>query len=646
MKKTFKSIMSFVICMLIAFSVALTGCAGDGDNSSSGGTKPGNSSAGGGNSTGGATAHVCESKCPVCGLCLDMECTEEGCLEKCGDSYAYGKTFTAAQELKVAKASMKYDKSKGYYTGFNKANEGAYTYAVNAPETAKVNLTAYVYKTSAEDVFTTVIKTKFNGESFERPTVIHAGTEADIATVNLGCVTLQKGENVFEFVADGDDEHAHAMTGIQVAYEKEESEYTLLPATEVAHTCKSVCETCGGCTNFSCLNPGCAKKCKCVSGTHNAKIFTVLDERANNNGRGINAEIDGVGCTWGKETRINYNVGSDFAGTVKIGAVVSCDTVDILFTDQFNLTLNGEKVVGTGKMPMSDTEDREWGNYKMVVIGEVTLKKGKNTFVFSQTPTSGKTGAYNFQAMIIFADGGNVEWYVPGPDDHETVFVPAKAATCVAEGNIAYYACSHCSKIFSDVDAVNEITDASTVKTAIDPENHANTTLGEDKATLTCNDCKKFVMYTFDGMDDRCVVTGVDKNDNEKCIPGKNGTVSTITYYIVSDKDVTLPMYVNCSAIAGSWKVEFYKTWGVKITAPDGTFADYQSNTVHHNDSTRPSTIANRFSYYLYEYVADVTLKAGKNTIVFTGTAKEQLNFRNLGFKNPGDAKLSWGTAE
>lgn len=282
----------------------------------------------------------------------------------------------------------------------------------------------------------------------------------------------------------------------------------------------------------------------------------------------------------------------------------------------------------------------------MVVIGEVTLKKGKNTFVFSQTPTSGKTGAYNFQAMIIFADGGNVEWYVPGPDDHETVFVPAKAATCVAEGNIAYYACSHCSKIFSDVDAVNEITDASTVKTAIDPENHANTTLGEDKATLTCNDCKKFVMYTFDGMDDRCVVTGVDKNDNEKCIPGKNGTVSTITYYIVSDKDVTLPMYVNCSAIAGSWKVEFYKTWGVKITAPDGTFADYQSNTVHHNDSTRPSTIANRFSYYLYEYVADVTLKAGKNTIVFTGTAKEQLNFRNLGFKNPGDAKLSWGTAE
>ena len=155
--------MSFVICMLIAFSVALTGCADKGDNSSSGGAKPGNSSAGGGNSTGGATAHVCESKCPVCGLCLDMECTEEGCLEKCGDSYAYGKTFTAAQELKVAKASMKYDKSKGYYTGFNKANEGAYTYAVNAPETAKVNLTAYVYKTSAEDVFTTVIKTKFNG---------------------------------------------------------------------------------------------------------------------------------------------------------------------------------------------------------------------------------------------------------------------------------------------------------------------------------------------------------------------------------------------------------------------------------------------------------------------------------------------------
>lgn len=81
MKRKFKSILSLAVCVLIAFSVALTGCADKGDNSSSGGAKPGSSSAGG-NSSGGTTAHVCESKCPDCGLCLDTECEEAACVNK------------------------------------------------------------------------------------------------------------------------------------------------------------------------------------------------------------------------------------------------------------------------------------------------------------------------------------------------------------------------------------------------------------------------------------------------------------------------------------------------------------------------------------------------------------------------------------
>ena len=475
--------MSFVICMLIAFSVALTGCAGDGDNSSSGGAKPGNSSAGGGNSSGGATAHVCESKCPVCGLCLDMECTEEGCLEKCGDSYAYGKTFTAAQELKVAKASMKYDKSKGYYTGFNKANEGAYTYSVNAPETGKVNLTAYVYKTAAEDVFTTVIKTKFNGESFERPTVIHAGAETDIATVNLGCVTLQKGENVFEFVADGDDEHAHEMTGIQVAYEKEESEYTLLPATEVAHTCKSVCETCGGCTNFSCVNPGCAKKCICESGTHKASIFSVLDSRTYAS-RGVNGEKDGIGVTWKKTTTVRYKIMADADRRVKFGVVISSSKNNQLFAKQFDMTVNGVKFEDETVMcPGSDAYD--WNNYSLLIVGEIDLKAGSNIVQFAQTPIKDVTGAHNFQSFVIFSEEGTFEQV----EIHNMKLKTACEATCKNVGltKDCYY-CSMCKTYFEDEEGTIEV-DPSVI-IPINPDNHVNKVTGED-GTVTCKDCKK-----------------------------------------------------------------------------------------------------------------------------------------------------------
>lgn len=646
--KNFKKTISLIICAFMTLCIMLTGCSVNPDTSSGSGSGSGS---GGGSDSGKPTptVHTCESKCPVCGLCLDMECTEDACIDKCGDSYSYGKTFTIAQELKVAKASMKYDKNKGYYTGFNKTNEGAYSFAISSPVSEKVNLTAFVYKTTAEDVFTTVIKTMLNGEKIERASTIHSGEENEIATVNLGCITLKEGENVIDFIAEGDAEHAHEMTGISISYAEEDTDYHLLPATEIAHTCKEKCEVCGGCVDFSCVNPGCTKKCKCQSGSYDAKIFSVLDERANNNGRGINAEIDGVGCTWNKETRINYNIRSDFEGKVKIGAVVSCDTVDILFTDQFNLTLNGEKVVGDGKMPMSDSENREWSNYKMVVIGEVSLVKGKNTFVFSQTPVSGTTGAYNFQSFIIFGDAKELDWYVPGPDDHELVLVPAKAATCTEEGNVEYYACTHCDKIFADIDAVNEITDISTVKLAVDANNHANIVRGEDQTSLTCNDCKKFIMYDFDAMDDRCISGGVDKNNDEKCIPGKNGTIGTITYYVVSDKDVTLSMYVNCSAIAGGWSVEFNKTWSVDIMTPDKTKTNYTSETIHHNFNSLPDslkgTVSNRYNYYVYEYVCEVTLKAGVNEIVLTSTGKESLNFRNLAFKNAGDAKLTWGSA-
>ncbi len=51
---------------------------------------------------------------------------------------------------------------------------------------------------------------------------------------------------------------------------------------------------------------------------------------------------------------------------------------------------------------------------------------------------------------------------------HVMVQVPAKAATCLAEGNIAHYSCTACGKLYSDVGGTNEITAASvvTAKTA------------------------------------------------------------------------------------------------------------------------------------------------------------------------------------
>ena len=49
------------------------------------------------------------------------------------------------------------------------------------------------------------------------------------------------------------------------------------------------------------------------------------------------------------------------------------------------------------------------------------------------------------------------------PAAHDLKKVEAKAASCTAEGNIEYYRCSVCSKLFSDANGTQEITEADTV---------------------------------------------------------------------------------------------------------------------------------------------------------------------------------------
>ena len=53
------------------------------------------------------------------------------------------------------------------------------------------------------------------------------------------------------------------------------------------------------------------------------------------------------------------------------------------------------------------------------------------------------------------------------PHSHTLVKTDAKSATCEADGNIEYYTCSGCEKIFSDKDGTKEITKADTVVKAI-----------------------------------------------------------------------------------------------------------------------------------------------------------------------------------
>ena len=54
----------------------------------------------------------------------------------------------------------------------------------------------------------------------------------------------------------------------------------------------------------------------------------------------------------------------------------------------------------------------------------------------------------------------------PAALGHQMTYVPAKDATCEADGNTAYYKCERCEKFFTDEDGENEITDHDSVMIA------------------------------------------------------------------------------------------------------------------------------------------------------------------------------------
>ena len=66
---------------------------------------------------------------------------------------------------------------------------------------------------------------------------------------------------------------------------------------------------------------------------------------------------------------------------------------------------------------------------------------------------------------------------------HKLVRHDAKAATCIAEGNIEYWECSVCKKLFSDKDGKTEV---KTVATEKNPNNHTGETEVKNYVEATC----------------------------------------------------------------------------------------------------------------------------------------------------------------
>lgn len=145
--------------------------------------------------------HKCTQQCPVCGKCMDMECEDPVCAEKCGDVSSY-KTYTLqAEDYNVSLRAgargelttfrviddagvtdeIKERNSDVVYIGNFNASAGAtIEYNVWAEKDATATLLVSVCKRLSSAIFTQGVAVMVNNEMLERDTFVPStGTGTD-----------------------------------------------------------------------------------------------------------------------------------------------------------------------------------------------------------------------------------------------------------------------------------------------------------------------------------------------------------------------------------------------------------------------------------------------------------------------------------
>ena len=138
---------------------------------------------------------------------------------------------------------------------------------------------------------------------------------------------------------------------------------------------------------------------------------------------------------------------------------IYCEAQTVTIDEKYvgTVTVNGTEVTldETGSFTLSPAD----GGQRIVVTD-----KAGNTAEMTVTVNDGHTGGKATCAEKAVCEVCGKAYGEPDPKNHTDLkYIPAKAATEDAEGNIEYWYCSGCNKYYSDKDGAKEIKKADTV---------------------------------------------------------------------------------------------------------------------------------------------------------------------------------------
>lgn len=166
--------------------------------------------------------HVCELKCPVCGKCMDVQCEDPVCVDKCGDVQGY-KTYTlqgeddnavyipgstgmlgmqavkdepdaVSEEVKERNADIVY--VSNFINNIGAAIEFNFWSDKDATATLEFSVGKRITSaTLTDDVAVTVNDERISRETKVPATGTITETWADFVDVSIGCISLKSGMN-------------------------------------------------------------------------------------------------------------------------------------------------------------------------------------------------------------------------------------------------------------------------------------------------------------------------------------------------------------------------------------------------------------------------------------------------------------------
>ncbi len=411
-----------------------------------------------------ADAHFCQHVCPQCGLCTDETCDNAKCQPKCAGHSAVdpdkGKTKENPLTVEEAIALMNEagsgkvvgaaEKQQYYVQGVVNAGSTRNTYGQwefklgdgSTKITCQVNVDASV----------TNIRSNEAGALDGATVIVHGFLELFNGTYQISYLPASASPTGAKF----------NPTLVEVVY----------PAG--VHYCQHVCPIDGKCLDPACGDPACADKC---DKHQNVQVLEITPTNIGSSIAGL--EKSGVAKNASYSNEFTFSKSTSYIKSKTLGKVYAI--IADVFGTYDNMKMYSAYSVDASKL-VTATKGSGQGTLYIYDFGD-----GTTEFYFANTSTY----TVNMYSIKIY--------YEVCQHTNRTEH-PLKEATCTEDGNIQYWSCNNCGKLFNAATGGDIIEQSTTVLKAGHKYSEEVAQLPAEcekdgvKAHYTCTVCnKKFV---------------------------------------------------------------------------------------------------------------------------------------------------------